>query len=111
MAPRPNIFPQVVQLLPAVELLGGEQVEAACPAAGEHLGLPALQPVLEDVMEEEWLRMVLLDLVALRESGAEKGLAGSVRPGQPGLEVAEGGHHLGSGVPGLLGCGHEVQGL
>ena len=48
VAPRPNILPQVMQLLPAVELLSGEQVEVACPAASEHLGLPALQDVTEE---------------------------------------------------------------
>ena len=42
VAPGPNILPQVIELLPSVELLGGEQVEAACPAGGKHLGLPVM---------------------------------------------------------------------
>ena len=43
-------------------------------------------------------------------SEAKKGLASSIRPWQPGLEVAEGSHHLGRGISGLLSCGHKQQG-
>ena len=44
-------------------------------------------------------------------SEAKKGLASSIRPWQPGLEVAEGSHHPGRGISGLLGHCHKQQGL
>ena len=52
VAPRPNILPHLIELIPAIELLGGEKVEAASTTAGEHLPLPDLQPVLEDITED-----------------------------------------------------------
>ena len=54
----------------SVGLLGREQVEAACPTAGKHLSLPVLQPVLENVTEEEQLGVGLLDQVTQRGSEA-----------------------------------------